>query len=93
MERSRSCKLRNDIKNVINIVSQEIWDAWGNSNMALAQRSNEMVEAKNKLQNYLHKVNLKFCFFLKLKIGQQLLTSNDFSRFKKKSLISRKISN
>lgn len=56
MERSRSCQLGSDIEGVISSVSQEIWDAWGNSNKALARRSTEMVEAKSKLQIHLHRV-------------------------------------
>ncbi|XP_046416816.1 tektin-3-like [Neodiprion fabricii] len=55
-ERSRSCKLRSEIEITINAVAQEMWDAWSNTNNALARRSAEMLEAKSKLQIHLHKI-------------------------------------
>lgn len=33
-----------------------MWEAWGNTNNALARRAAEMLEAKEKLQIHLHKV-------------------------------------
>lgn len=57
-ERSRSCQLRSDIEITINGVAQEMWDAWSNTNNALARRSAEMLEAKSKLQIHLHKVSM-----------------------------------
>lgn len=48
--------MRSDIDNLINICSQEVWDAWSNTNNALARRSAETMETKSKLQMHLHKV-------------------------------------
>lgn len=66
-EREKSNHLRNDIEIAINAVGHEMWEAWGNTNDALARRAAEMLEAKEKLQIHLHKVikivlSLKFLF-------------------------------
>ena len=37
-------------------ITQEIWDAWNNTNNVLAHRSSELLEAKNKLQQHLQMV-------------------------------------
>lgn len=52
--------MRSDIENLINGIASEIWDAWSNTNNALARRAAEMLEAKSKLQMHLHKVILCF---------------------------------
>ncbi|XP_076240621.1 tektin-3 [Calliopsis andreniformis] len=55
-ERSKSNQLRSDIDIAINAVGHEMWEAWGNTNNALARRASEMLEAKEKLQMHLHKI-------------------------------------
>lgn len=55
-ERQKSAQMRSDIENLMNTLSQEIWDSWSNTNNALARRAAEMLEVKNKLQMHLHKV-------------------------------------
>ncbi|XP_066250669.1 tektin-3-like [Euwallacea similis] len=55
-ERGHSAQMRSDVDNLINTCSQEIWDAWSNTNNSLARRAAEELEAKSKLQNHLHKV-------------------------------------
>lgn len=55
-EREKSNQLRSDIEIAINAVGHEMWEAWGNTNNALARRAAEMLEAKEKLQIHLHKV-------------------------------------
>lgn len=59
--------MRSDIDNLINTGSQEVWDAWSNTNNALARRSAETMETKSKLQMHLHKVifNVSCNFLLK----------------------------
>lgn len=51
-----SCQLRTSAEALISKVSQEMWDSWSNTNNALAHRSSELLEAKNKLQQHLQKV-------------------------------------
>lgn len=48
--------MRSDIANLVNEISSSIWDAWSNTNNALARRAAETLEAKSKLQMHLHKV-------------------------------------
>ncbi|XP_015832962.1 tektin-3 isoform X2 [Tribolium castaneum] len=55
-ERGKSAQLRSDIENLINTVATQIWDAWSNTNNALARRAAETLEAKSKLQMHLHKI-------------------------------------
>ncbi|KAL1128885.1 hypothetical protein AAG570_013419 [Ranatra chinensis] len=55
-ERSNSAQLRTDADNMINACANEIWNSWNNTNSALARRSTETLEAKNKLQMHLHKI-------------------------------------
>ncbi|XP_019761912.1 tektin-3 isoform X1 [Dendroctonus ponderosae] len=55
-ERGHSSQMRSDIDNLINTCAQEVWDAWSNTNNALARRAAESLETKSKLQNHLHKV-------------------------------------
>lgn len=55
-ERVKSSQLRSDIDTVMNAVSYEIHEAWENTNKALDRRVIEILEAKEKLQTYLHKV-------------------------------------
>ncbi|XP_006617140.1 tektin-3-like [Apis laboriosa] len=55
-EREKSNQLRSDIEIAINAVGHEMWEAWGNTNNALARRAAEMLEAKEKLQIHLHKI-------------------------------------
>lgn len=56
-ERSKSSRLQSDIEIAINAVGHEMWEAWGNTNKALSRRAAEMLEAKERLQIHLHKVN------------------------------------
>lgn len=56
-ERGKSAQMRSDIENLINTVAAEMWDAWSNTNNALARRSSEVLETKSKLQMHLQKVN------------------------------------
>lgn len=67
-ERNKSCQLRTTAESLINKVAQEMWNTWSNTNNALAHRSSELLEAKNKLQQHLQKVLTKVntCIFLKL---------------------------
>ncbi|CAH0546023.1 unnamed protein product [Brassicogethes aeneus] len=55
-ERGKSSQMRSDIENLVNEVSTGIWDAWSNTNNALARRAGETLEAKSKLQMHLHKI-------------------------------------
>ncbi|XP_014248255.1 tektin-3-like [Cimex lectularius] len=55
-ERSISTQLRSDAANLINACANEIWNCWNDTNAALARRSNEVLEVKNRLQLHLHKV-------------------------------------
>lgn len=55
-ERVKSSQLQSDIETVINTVSYEMYEAWENTNKALNRRAIELLEAKEKLQSYLHKV-------------------------------------
>ncbi|XP_024882211.1 tektin-3-like [Temnothorax curvispinosus] len=54
-ERAKSRKLRNDVNSAINAVG-EICEAWTETNKALDRRINEMLEAKEKLQTHLYKI-------------------------------------
>jgi len=67
-ERNKSCQLRTTAESLINKVAQEMWTTWSNTNNALAHRSSELLEAKNKLQQHLQKVFTKVNtrIFLKL---------------------------
>ncbi|KOC64343.1 Tektin-3, partial [Habropoda laboriosa] len=56
MERNKSCQLRGNAEALMNKIAQEMWDTWNNTNNALAHRSSELLEAKNKLQQHLQKV-------------------------------------
>lgn len=56
-ERGKSSQMRSDIENLINTCAQEVWDAWSNTNNALARRAAETLETKSKLQLHLHKVS------------------------------------
>lgn len=55
-ERNKSCQLRTTAESLINKVAQEMWNTWSNTNNALTHRSSELLEAKNKLQQHLQKV-------------------------------------
>ncbi|XP_014207227.1 tektin-3-like [Copidosoma floridanum] len=55
-ERTKAAHLRVDAETLINRVAQEMWDSWNSSNSALSRRCTELVEAKSKLQQHLHKV-------------------------------------
>lgn len=54
-ERAQSSQTRSAADNLINACAQQIWDAWNNTNNALARRSSETLETKSKLQMHLHK--------------------------------------
>ncbi|XP_015436179.1 PREDICTED: tektin-3-like [Dufourea novaeangliae] len=55
-ERKKSCQLRSTAEVLTTKVAQEMWDAWSNTNNALAHRSSELLEAKTKLEQHLQKV-------------------------------------
>ncbi|XP_049779624.1 tektin-3-like [Schistocerca cancellata] len=55
-ERFKSSQSRSDSDNLINACANEIWNSWNATNNSLANRSSEILEAKNKLQMHLHKV-------------------------------------
>ncbi|XP_076238489.1 tektin-3 [Calliopsis andreniformis] len=55
-ERNKSCQLRTDAEVLVSKVAQELWDAWSNTNNALAFRSSELLDAKSKLQQHLQRV-------------------------------------
>lgn len=55
-ERVKSSQLRSDIDTVMNAVNYETYEAWENTNKALNRRTIEILETKEKLQTYLHKV-------------------------------------
>ncbi|XP_076759090.1 tektin-3 [Xylocopa sonorina] len=55
-ERAKSNQLRSDIDIAIDAVGHEMWEAWGNTNNALARRAAEVLEGKEKLQIHLHKI-------------------------------------
>ncbi|XP_058803869.1 tektin-3-like isoform X2 [Phymastichus coffea] len=55
-ERTKSCQLRSETEALINRIAQEMWDSWNNSNNSLSRRCSELLEAKSKLQQHLHKV-------------------------------------
>ncbi|XP_035728105.1 tektin-3-like isoform X1 [Vespa mandarinia] len=55
-ERNMSNQLRTSAEALINKVAQEMWDSWSTTNSALTHRSSELLEAKNKLQQHLQKV-------------------------------------
>lgn len=57
-ERSKSYQLRTNAEALMIKITQEIWDAWNNTNNALAHRSSELLEAKNKLQQHLQMVEI-----------------------------------
>ncbi|CAL7933677.1 unnamed protein product [Xylocopa violacea] len=56
IERNKSCQLRTNAEALINKIAHEIWNAWNSTNNALAHRSSELLEAKNKLQQHLQMV-------------------------------------
>lgn len=55
-ERSKSAQLRSDADNLINECANNIWNSWNSTNSALSRRATESLEAKNKLQMHLHKI-------------------------------------
>ncbi|XP_043520165.1 tektin-3-like [Frieseomelitta varia] len=55
-ERSKSYQLRTNAEALMMKITQEIWDAWNNTNNVLAHRSSELLEAKNKLQQHLQMI-------------------------------------
>lgn len=55
-ERAKSAQMRSDSDNLINACANAIWDAWANTNNALARRAGETLEAKSKLQIHIHKI-------------------------------------
>ncbi|XP_048410754.1 tektin-3 isoform X2 [Stegostoma tigrinum] len=54
-ERAASAKLRNDIENLLNSTSNEMWNQFNNLNLSFTNRISETAEAKNKLQTHLAK--------------------------------------
>ncbi|XP_003484758.1 tektin-3 [Bombus impatiens] len=74
-EREKSNQLRSDIEVAIDAVGHEMWEAWGNANNALARRAAEMLEAKEKLQIHLHKIQQEiFAIEKNLQLMQKAIT-------------------
>ncbi|XP_033203308.2 tektin-3 [Bombus vancouverensis nearcticus] len=74
-EREKSNQLRSDIEVAIDAVGHEMWEAWGNTNNALARRAAEMLEAKEKLQIHLHKIQQEiFAIEKNLQLMQKAIT-------------------
>ncbi|EDW46093.1 GM13535 [Drosophila sechellia] len=55
-ERAKLSQLRSDAQSVVNSVATTVWDFWSNTNNAFDRRSQEMAEAKNRVQLHLQKV-------------------------------------
>ncbi|XP_031835196.2 tektin-3 isoform X1 [Nomia melanderi] len=55
-KRNKCSQLRSNAEVLTTKVAQEMWDAWNNTNNALAYRSSELLEAKTKLEQHLQKV-------------------------------------
>ncbi|KAH8329839.1 hypothetical protein KR067_004148 [Drosophila pandora] len=55
-ERAKLSQLRSDSQSVVNAVATTVWDFWSNTNNAFDRRSQEMAEAKNRVQLHLQKV-------------------------------------
>ncbi|XP_017756845.1 PREDICTED: tektin-3-like [Eufriesea mexicana] len=55
-ERSKSCQLRLNAEALMIKIMQEMWNAWNDTNNALAHRSSELLGAKNKLEQHLQMV-------------------------------------
>uniref|UniRef100_UPI00398EBFBA tektin-3 n=1 Tax=Pristiophorus japonicus TaxID=55135 RepID=UPI00398EBFBA len=54
-ERVASAKLRDDIENLLNSTSSEMWSQFNTLNVSLTNRISETADAKNKLQTHLAK--------------------------------------
>ncbi|KAM4663270.1 tektin-3 [Discoglossus pictus] len=54
-ERAQSAKLREDVENLLNVTSNEMWNQFNLVNVMFTNRIAEIVDAKNKLQNHLAK--------------------------------------
>ncbi|XP_065221213.1 tektin-3-like [Planococcus citri] len=54
--RIKSSQLRTESENTMNECANNMWNSWNFTNSALSRRTNEILEAKNKLQMHLHKV-------------------------------------
>ncbi|XP_078082107.1 tektin-3 [Mustelus asterias] len=54
-ERAASAKLRDDIENLLNSTSSEMWNQFNTLNVSFTNRISEIAEAKNKLQTHLAK--------------------------------------
>lgn len=65
IERNKSCQLKTNAEALMIKITQEMWDAWNNTNNALAHRSSELLEAKNKLQQHLQMVQIVIFHILK----------------------------
>lgn len=59
-ERVTSAKVRDDIENLLNSTSSEMWNQYNTLNTSLTNRISETSDAKNKLQIHLAKVNIGF---------------------------------
>uniref|UniRef100_F6RBW1 Tektin n=1 Tax=Ciona intestinalis TaxID=7719 RepID=F6RBW1_CIOIN len=68
-ERASSAKLRDDIENLLNITSNEMWSQFNNVNVSFTNRIAESFDAKNKLQMHLAKT-LQEMFSTEQTIGQ-----------------------
>lgn len=55
-ERGKAEQVGNDIDTIVNAIASGVWDRWSNTNNSLDRRSQELTDAKNKVQNHLYKV-------------------------------------
>ncbi|CAH2292081.1 tektin-3 [Pelobates cultripes] len=54
-ERAASAKLREDVENLLNVTSNEMWSQFNQVNVMFTNRISETADAKNKLQSHLAK--------------------------------------
>ncbi|XP_068120204.1 tektin-3 [Hyperolius riggenbachi] len=54
-ERAASAKLREDVENLLNVTSNEMWSQFNRVNVTFTNRISETADAKNKLQSHLAK--------------------------------------
>uniref|UniRef100_A0A8C5R4B3 Tektin n=1 Tax=Leptobrachium leishanense TaxID=445787 RepID=A0A8C5R4B3_9ANUR len=54
-ERSASAKLREDVENLLNVTSNEMWSHFNQVNVTFTNRMSETADAKNRLQSHLAK--------------------------------------
>lgn len=55
-ERGKAEQVGNDIDTIVNAIASGVWDRWSNTNNALDRRSQELTDAKAKVQLHLYKI-------------------------------------